>query len=149
MNSRIPKRNAAWLVAAGASLALLGGCERRESDGRDPAQGVTGWVAQTRERTAEASDAAASAAADARAAAGQIASDANARVGDAAITAAINARLARDRDLSPLAIDVDTRDGRVTLRGSAPDPRARDRAAVVAAAIGGVASVDNRLVVAR
>jgi hyperosmotically inducible periplasmic protein len=67
------------------------------------------------------------------------------KVRDAAITTMINAELARDKQLSALSIDVDTVDGQVTLRGSAPDTNARDRATTLAQHVDGVRSVDNQL----
>ncbi len=69
-------------------------------------------------------------------------------VGDAAVTVAVNAELAKDTQLSALRIDVDTLDGRVTLAGSAPSDAARERATVLAQSVKGVKSVDNRLAVA-
>jgi len=66
-------------------------------------------------------------------------------VEDAAITASINAELAKDAELSALKINVDTREGRVVLQGSAPNAAARERATRLATAIKGVQSVDNRL----
>lgn len=64
---------------------------------------------------------------------------------DARITAAVNAELAKDPGLSALRIDVDTRDGRVSLSGTAPDAAAKDRATRLASAVKGVTGVDNRL----
>ena len=69
-------------------------------------------------------------------------------VSDATITASVNAKLAGDKELSALRINVDTVDGRVALRGSAPSPSARDRATQVASSVDGVRSVENQLVVA-
>jgi osmotically-inducible protein OsmY len=66
---------------------------------------------------------------------------------DIAITARIKTELAKDPSLSALRIDVDTREGLVSLTGSAPDNAARERATRVAAAVKGVLSVDNLLVV--
>lgn len=66
---------------------------------------------------------------------------------DVGITAAVKTALAADPALSALRIEVDTRDGVVTLTGPAPDEKARERAAVLAGAPDGVRSVDNRLVV--
>ena len=66
---------------------------------------------------------------------------------DAAITAAIAARLVGDRELSALKIDVDTRDGKVTLNGEAPSEAARARAAELATSVKGVQGIENRLVV--
>lgn len=71
--------------------------------------------------------------------------DIPARLDDAAITSAVKTSLAADPALSALRIDVDTHQGVVTLTGPAPDEKARERAAVLAAAPEGVKSVDNRL----
>lgn len=82
-------------------------------------------------------------------AAGNEATDAMARgAADAAITAKVNAALAADDALKAIAIDVDTRDGRVRLTGTAPTAQARQRATTLAAAVEGVVQVDNRLTVA-
>lgn len=64
---------------------------------------------------------------------------------DAAITTQIKADLARDPDLSALKIDVDTTDGKVVLKGSAPSDAARERASAKALAVAGVTAVDNQL----
>jgi len=64
---------------------------------------------------------------------------------DAGITTQINADLARDPELSALKIDVDTLQGKVVLRGSAPTDVARERAAAKALAVSGVTAVDNQL----
>jgi hyperosmotically inducible periplasmic protein len=66
---------------------------------------------------------------------------------DAAITASIKTELAKDPSLSALRINVDTKEGLVSLTGTAPDAVSRDRATRVAAAVKGVLSVDNMLVV--
>ncbi len=66
---------------------------------------------------------------------------------DAMITTKINAALAADDQLKAIKIDVDTRDGRVVLSGTAPDADSRDRATTLARAVDGVVAVDNRLTV--
>jgi len=68
-------------------------------------------------------------------------------VEDAAITTSVKASLAKDKDLSALAINVDTSGGAVALHGTAPDPVARDRATQIASAVKGVQSVDNQLTI--
>lgn len=68
-----------------------------------------------------------------------------AKVEDAAITASVNAELAKDTTLSAMRINVDTVNGRVLLRGTAPSARDRERATRLAAAIKGVSGVDNQL----
>ncbi len=64
---------------------------------------------------------------------------------DATITAAVSAGLAKDPDLSAIKIDVDTQAGKVTLRGPAPNPVAKERAEEIAKNVKGVSSVDNQL----
>ena len=66
---------------------------------------------------------------------------------DMAITTAINADLAKDKELSALRINVDTKDRHVTLYGSAPNAAAKQRAQDIAMAEKGVAGVDNKLTV--
>jgi len=68
-------------------------------------------------------------------------------VSDAAITTSINAELAKDSSLSALKINVDSKDGRVALKGTAPDTTSKERATTLAASVTGVMSVDNQLTV--
>jgi osmotically-inducible protein OsmY len=70
-------------------------------------------------------------------------------VSDAAITASVKTDLLKDPDLSVLKIDVDTKDGVVTLNGLAADEPARSRAEKMASAVKGVKEVRNFLVVKR
>ena len=63
------------------------------------------------------------------------------------ITSAVSAELARDADLSALKINVDTKNGKVTLSGPAPSLPAKEKATALAKAVKGVVSVDNKLVV--
>jgi len=67
------------------------------------------------------------------------------KVKDATITTSINAELARDSSLSALKINVDTTEGRVSLRGTAPSIAAREQATQLAQRVDGVISVDNQL----
>jgi hyperosmotically inducible protein len=66
---------------------------------------------------------------------------------DAAITASIKADYLKDPDLSVFKIDVDTKDGVVTLNGMADTPAARPRAEKLASANKGVREVRNHLAV--
>jgi hyperosmotically inducible periplasmic protein len=68
---------------------------------------------------------------------------------DTAITASIKADFLKDPDLSVLKIDVDTKNGVVTLNGLAADEPARGRAEKIAGAVKGVKEVRNFLVVKR
>ena len=69
------------------------------------------------------------------------------KVDDATITAQVSAGLAKDPDLSAVKINVDTRNGAVTLNGPAPNLAATDRAQTIAKSIKGVTSVTNLLVI--
>ncbi|MCW5627049.1 MAG: BON domain-containing protein [Burkholderiales bacterium] len=73
--------------------------------------------------------------------------EARSAVDDAAITTSVNAGLVKDPDLSALRIDVDTKDGVVSLEGTAPSETARDRAIEIARSVKGVVAVENRLTV--
>ena len=68
-------------------------------------------------------------------------------IDDVAITASISAALAKDAELSAIKINVDTKNGSVTLNGPAPNAAAKEKATLIAKAVKGVASVNNLLVV--
>jgi hyperosmotically inducible protein len=65
--------------------------------------------------------------------------------GDAAITAKVKTALLADADVKGLAIDVDTKNGVVTLNGSADKAGNADKAVSIARRIEGVKSVENKL----
>ena len=71
------------------------------------------------------------------------------KVKDAVITSNVKSRLGSDPSLSGLVVTVDSQNGRVALRGSAPDSVASERAASVASSVDGVVAVDNQLAVSR
>ena len=146
------------LTAIGAVVASLGlaGCSKQDqADAKTATSNAVSEVKQeAREAGAEASkgmaqakDSIAATAADAKAAAKDAGDKIGDKVGDAVITTSVKAQLAKDADLSALKISVDTENGRVALRGSAPSKAAREHAKVLAAAVRGVVSVDNQLVV--
>lgn len=68
---------------------------------------------------------------------------------DAAITASIKTDYLKDPDLSVFKIDVDTKNGVVTLNGLANDEESRQRAEKLAGAVKGVREVRNFLVIKR
>lgn len=67
------------------------------------------------------------------------------RLDDAAITAAVKAKIIADPELNALNIDVDTQDGVVTLSGVVKDERHRQEAVDLARHTDGVREVRNRL----
>lgn len=64
---------------------------------------------------------------------------------DQRIATDVKTSLATNPDFGAIKVDVHAEDGKVTLRGRAPDPAARDRAAEIARSVSGVKSVDNQL----
>jgi hyperosmotically inducible periplasmic protein len=67
--------------------------------------------------------------------------------GDTAIAARVKAALLAEKNVKSADVSVDTFQGRVILRGTVPDAEQIALAGQVARAVGGVKSVDNRLVV--
>jgi hyperosmotically inducible periplasmic protein len=68
---------------------------------------------------------------------------------DAGLTAAVKSKLALDTAVSALAIDVDTRDGVVTLTGRVPTAAAKTKALSLARETSGVKSVTDQLKVGK
>ena len=122
------------LCALSAAVLALSGCNR--NDGTTAGQKLDSAVARTEQGAADASRAIKNKTADVAQA-----------VNDATITAAVNADLAKDPDLSALRINVDTHDGRVTLNGTAPSEEAKQRAEKLALGEKGVVGVDNKLTI--
>ena len=160
-------------IAALAVAGLLGGCQKastttQASDGATTTTTTTTTVAPTdaasnagttvrdaaREAGTEASQAMSKAGAEAGQAmnkagaeAGKAMSKAGEMVEDGVITAKIKTALLADPDVKGLLIDVDTKDGVVTLKGTADKAVNSDRAVRIAKDTGGVKSVNNQLVV--
>jgi osmotically-inducible protein OsmY len=135
----------ATLAAAVLAALSLTACNRNED--RTVGQQVDAAVQSTREAAAEAKQEAKEATAGIREEAKTAGAEASDKVADAAVTASVNADLAKDNDLSALRIDVDTHNGHVTLKGTAPSEAARERAGRLAGNVKGVTSVDNQLIV--
>jgi osmotically-inducible protein OsmY len=147
MNARNfrPHTLATALAAAFAATALAA-CDR----GQQPptvGQRIDAVTARAEQKVENARNEIAQGAADARREIKEAANEAKGAVSDATITASVNAKLAGDSELSALRINVDTVEGRVALRGSAPSAAARERATQLAASVDGVRSVENQLVI--
>jgi osmotically-inducible protein OsmY len=76
------------------------------------------------------------------------AGDAGQATGDAALTAAVKTKLLADRSVSGLKIDVDTRNGVVTLTGTVNNATEKSEAVRIARATDGVKTVRDNLKVA-
>lgn len=148
------KRNLRYTALATAALAatLLAACGERED--ATVGQRVDGAAESAQTAGAELRADAREAGQDLKAAGNEAADKISAAgdkmaVGavDMAITAKVNAALAGDTQLSALRINVDTHNGLVELKGTAPDAAARDRATMLASAVDGVVRVDNQLTI--
>lgn len=155
MNTSRPSLTA--LTAALVAAFALSACNRNAED-QTAGQKVDEAVARTEQKAEDtraemnrdadrAKQSVQESTEDAKRAVAEASGKATAAVSDAAITTAINAELAKDDKLSATKINVDTSQGRVALRGTAPDPEAKDRATRIAANVKGVMSVDNLLTV--
>ena len=156
-------------LAASLALALaLSACSKPDAE-RTPRQKLDAAIAKTEQAAAEAKAKTAQSGAEVKAKteegfakAGEALKNAtdqaaaNAKVAaskaidkmdDMAITTAITAALAKDPEIKMVKINVDTKDGAVTLNGSVPSEAVRERAGAAAKTFSGVQSVDNRLVV--
>ncbi len=141
------------LASSLAVLLALGACNRAED--RSAASTTDSSVStrteraanQARQESREAATAAGSAATSAAESTKAMGATAAGKIDDATITTKVNAALAGDKDLSAIKIDVDTKDGVVTLSGPAPSASARERASELARAVQGVTSVNNQLTI--
>ena len=127
-------------IATIASVGLLAGCEKTttRSDGT-----TTTTVTTPAPDTAAMKSAGNEMKSDAKSAADK----AGTAIDDSTITAKVKTALLADPDVKGLKIDVDTKNGVVTLKGTADKPANRDRAVAIAKDTGGVKSVENQLVV--
>jgi len=145
--TRLNTRSLAIVAAAAAAFALAA-CDQQPPAGPTVGQRIDQGIATAERKTAGARSDVERAGAQVGQALREASKDVANATRDAAITAQVNAELARDDKLSALRIDVDTVAGRVALVGTAPDSASRERAEKLAAAVAGVVAVENRLIVA-
>jgi hyperosmotically inducible protein len=145
-------RKSLMLMTSLSLLLALGACDR--NDNSTVGQTLDSALKKTEQVASKAKEEAQDAAARAGAAAKRVGEDAKTmgagagdKVDDASITFKVNAQLAADKDLSAAKIDVDTKNGVVTLTGPAPSTSARERATEIARNVKGVSSVKNQLTV--
>ena len=126
----------------------LGACGPRD-DVRSPGQQVDAVIGKVDDQVGAAKAAADKALAEAEQATTEAVHAAANAVEDTTITSTVKYKLSTDIGVQSSELAVETHAGRVSLRGTAPDAAARDRAAQVAAAVQGVIAVDNQVTVAR
>lgn len=157
--NRYPIPRAAALLSALLMAAALGGCNRRD-DERSTGQKVDAAIAKVDEKANAAKADISRSAEEAKASTEKGMADAKKSTADAVhaaanavndttITGAVKSRLSAEATLKGADLGVETHEGRVSLKGVAPDAAARDRASQVAAAVQGVVAVDNQLSVQR
>jgi hyperosmotically inducible protein len=138
LSERKHNRNAAWQVAACMLALNLAACGDKPPEPAKPAPAMKP-APVVPEKKAEPPKEAAPApktAEDSKAAA------------NAALAAKVKAALAAEHGLEALVIDVDAKDGVVSLFGTADNNANRDKAGRVASKVAGVKSVVNKLVIA-
>ena len=152
------KRRLSTALVAASSLALalaLSACGKQD-DGKTAGQQLDSAIAKTEQAAAAAKAKTESTMANAGAAlkdatqkaessGAEAASKAGEKLDNMSITTAVSTALAKDPDLSALKINVETKDGAVTLNGTAPSQAAVEKASAIAKAVKGVKSVDNKL----
>lgn len=136
-------KTSATLISLVLGATLLSACGR--SDDRTAGQQVDSTVAQTERGAQQAGAEVRETGRDAGQAVGNAADAVANTTRDVGITASVNAKLAADERLSALKINVDTSNGRVVLRGTAPDTTARAHATDLARSVEGVVDVTNEL----
>ena len=134
-------------LTAAFTLLVVGGLAACDNQNQTTGQKVDEAVSATESKANEVKDDVKSGTAEATSAVKDAGASVKQVIDDVAITTGVKAELAKDTALSALAIDVDTKEGRVSLSGTAPDDAAKARATQLAAGINGVMSVDNRLTV--
>ena len=141
--SSFPLVPATMAIAMAAALGLAA-CGK-QAENRTAGQNVDATIATVEKKTDQAATNVKEGMASARDVVGKAVEATANTVKDAAITAAINAELARDEALSAIKVNVDTNAGKVLLRGTAPTAVAREKATALARHVDGVVSVDNQL----
>jgi hypothetical protein len=142
------------VIAVAMLVMIMEGCTRYTEDGQTVAQKLDRALDRTNLALAEAGDTLSSSTDDGGSMIDSVAASVNDRallktldVADAGISASIKSDLVRDPSLGALRIDVDSRDGVVSLTGQADDEANRRRAEQVARAHKSVIGVRNNLTV--
>ncbi len=134
---------------------LLAACEKKNEDmtvGQKLDAVVADVKAEGKALKADAQDARASVAQsmeETNASAQAKSKELNTAISDTAIVAAVNVRLAQDKDLEANKIEVLVDKGHLILKGTAPSEAAIERAVSLAKGTDGVVAVDSQLTVAK
>jgi len=133
------------IIAVGLGMSLAG-CQKTTTTQETPSGSSTTTTYSTPAIPA-ISASASTMANNAMASASQALGKAEERLDNGTLTAKVKTALFAAADVKAMQIDVDSKDGVVTLNGTQETAAAVDRAAAVARGTDGVASVDNKLTV--
>jgi hyperosmotically inducible periplasmic protein len=143
---RNTKLKACVLAASSLALIAVAGCDKP-----NPAESAGKQIDQSMQKMGQRVDQATDRAKEQVAQTADRAKEQVAKTGqvldDTAITAAVKAGIIAEPGLKVLKIDVDTKNGQVTLTGSVDSAENVQRATQVASSVQGVKGVDNRLAV--
>ena len=153
--SHIPHaRTSCIALAAIAAAACLAGCQKTTTTTDTPGGATTTTTTYSTPSMPALGASANAAASSAMAGASQVVAGASQalgvageKLGDAAVTAKVKTALLTAADIKALQIDVDTKDGVVTLKGSQETQVAADRAVSVARGTDGVKAVESQIAV--
>jgi len=142
------------VLCGGLLAAAVAGCDKQTSSGETVGQKVDKAIDKTNQKLADAGNKmeqgvnkAEDALKDAAKTTEQKAGQVGQILDDATITAAVKAEYVKDREVDALKIDVDTKNGIVTLNGVAPSETGRNRAETLAMSVKGVSKVNNNLTI--
>jgi len=133
---------------AGSDPKAASAAQAAPAPSRDPATAMGAPAAPRSSTPAAAASTAIPPAAGAAAATAAAAPAALTRVDDAQLTARVKAELGAARDLGDVRIDVDARDGVVTLSGAVRSAAIKARASEIARSVRGVTEVNDQLTLA-
>lgn len=140
-------RLSAPLLAAAIAALALGACSKR--DDQTAGQHVDSAIAKVEREAQQVKSDVGRGANEAKNAVEKAGDKISAGISDATIVATVKTELARDDKLEATKINVDAKDGRVALTGTAPDADSVARATQIALTVKGVSGVDNRLTVGK
>lgn len=145
-----PARRSLALVTALVGVgvgAMLAGCQKTSTTTETPSGTTTTTTTYSTPSMPAVGASASAMASSAMSGASQALGKVENKLDDGALTAKVKTALLAAADVKAMQIDVDSKDGVVTLNGSQETSAAVDRAASVARGTDGVRSVDNKLAV--
>jgi hyperosmotically inducible protein len=132
-------------ATAGLFALALAACGQNEGPAEKVGQSVDRAVDKAGQQMEQAATSAGKQAEEARIVVTERAAEAGKALDDATLTAKVKTALIAEPNVKALAIDVETKDGVVTLHGTADNMANRDRASQIASSVEGVRSVLNNL----